>query len=123
MSNISERISKIIGSVGITKTEFAERLNVTQPYISKLSNGGSIPSDRTILDICREFSVSEDWLRTGEGEMFTPITRDEQIASFVGSTLSGEADTFKRRFISMLSRLDESEWEALESIVNKMKMD
>ena len=32
--------------------------------------GGRIPSDRTIADICREFGASEEWLRTGNGAMF-----------------------------------------------------
>ena len=43
--------------------------------------------------------------------------RDEQIASFVGSIQSSEDDSFKKRFISMLSSLDESEWEVLEKMV------
>ena len=35
-----------------------------------------IPSDRTITDICREFNVSEHWLRTGEGDMFIQLSED-----------------------------------------------
>ena len=35
-------------------------------------------------------------LRTGEGEMFIKQTRDEQIASFVGSIQSSEDDSFKK---------------------------
>ena len=49
--------------------------------------------------------------------MFIKRTRDEQIASFIGSIQANEDDSFKKRFISMLSALDESEWEVLEKMV------
>ena len=49
--------------------------------------------------------------------MFIELTRDEEISRFVGETLSDESDTFKKRFISMLSNLDESDWEVLEKMV------
>lgn len=122
MDNINSRISKIIEASGLSKTDFAAKINVSQQYVSKLSKAG-IPSDRTISDICREFGVIEHWLRTGEGEMFVPINRSQEVAEFVGDVLKGEADTFKRRFVAMLARLDESDWEVLEKMVEEMKKD
>ena len=76
-----------------------------------------------VLSICREFNVNETWLRTEDGEMFIDISRDEEIASFVGTVLASESETFKKRFITMLSRLDESDWEVLERMVLEMKKD
>ena len=113
---ISDRIAHLIDVSGMTKTDFASKLNVTQAYISKITNKGSIPSDRLIEDICEKFNVNENWLRTGEGEMFIELSRDEQIAEFVGRTLSTESESFKKRFIAMLAKLDESDWETLEKI-------
>lgn len=46
--------------------------------------------------------------------MFLPVDRDAEIAEFVGKALRGESDTFKKRFIRMLSRLTEDEWTLLE---------
>ena len=46
--------------------------------------------------------------------MFNPISRDLEIAAFMGEVLKGEEVTFKRRLIGVLARLDESEWELLE---------
>ena len=68
MSTINERIGKILSCTGMTKTAFAERLSVSQQYISKVVKSGN-PSDMLIAAICHEFNVSEHWLRTGEGEM------------------------------------------------------
>lgn len=55
-------------------------------------------------------------MRIGEGEMFIELSTDEQIAEFVGRTLSTESESFKKRFIAMLAKLDESDWETLEKI-------
>ena len=78
MSTINERISACIEQSGLTKTAFGERINISQPHVSRLAKDGT-PSDRTISDICREFGVSEVWLRTGEGPMKLPQSEDEEF--------------------------------------------
>ncbi len=111
--SVSGRIQLCINKKGITKTAFAEKLNLSQPYVSQLCSGMKSPSDRTILDICREFNVSEQWLRTGEGEMYIPRDDGDEISAFIGDILTGEPD-FRRRFISVLSRMTPDEWRILE---------
>lgn len=81
--------------------------------------GRSVPSDSAISLICREFNVSEAWLRTGEGAMFLERSRDEELSAFFGDLLAGQPD-FKRRLITVLSRLNESEWELLEQMADKL---
>lgn len=120
---MKDRIQTIIAAKKIKKVDFARRLNISQAFVSELCSGAKSPSDRTISDICREFDVNENWLRTGEGDMFIPITRSQEVAHFVGDVLKGEKDTFKRRFVAMLARLDESDWEVLEKMVEEMKKD
>ena len=117
---INDRISECIKATGLTKTAFAERINLSQPHISKIASGSSTPSDRTIADICREFNVSETWLRTGEGNMFVPLNRDVQLAEFFGDVLHGETPDFRRRFLSALSKLEPDEWVLLEKIITTM---
>lgn len=116
MEGISERIAKVIEQTGMTKTAFAEKLNITQAYVSKISIGNKVPSDRTIMDICREFDVNEYWLRTGEGEMFIQKSRSDEIAAFVGDILRDESD-FRQKFISVLARMTMDEWRLLEKKV------
>ena len=79
MESINDRIAKCIDASGLTKSAFAEKINIGQPFISQLYNGKKKPSDRTISDICREFNVNEVWLRTGEGEMFVRLDKDEEF--------------------------------------------
>lgn len=114
MCTLNKRIQAVIDAQNMKKAEFARRLKVSQPFVSEMCSGAKSPSDRTISDICREFNVNETWLRTGEGEMFVPLNRSQEIADFVGDILRGEEDNFKRRFVAMLARLNESEWEFIE---------
>lgn len=67
-----------------------------------------------IKSICREFNVNENWLRTGEEDMFIKSNRNMDIARLTKSLLLEENDSFKNRFISVLSNLSEDEWEILE---------
>ena len=117
--SLHERIDALIKALGMKKTEFAKRLNLSQPFVSELCSGRSCPSDRTISDICREFDVNETWLRTGEGEMFIEKSREEEIAAFIGNILKGEPD-FRRRLVSVLARLSVEEWQMLERMAKQL---
>ena len=111
---MENRIKKLRRALDLTQQEFAERIGSVQNTITGYETGRRSPSNQVISLICREFDVNEDWLRTGEGEMFVPISRDEEIAAFAGRVLKDEPDTFKKRFMRMLAGLTESEWELLE---------
>ena len=119
---MNERIHAIIVSKGMKKTEFAQKLNISQAYVSQLCSGIKTPSDRTILDICREFDVNEHWLRTGEGEMFIQKSPGDEVSAFVGDILRGEPD-FRQRFITVLARMSPDEWKLLERKVLELAED
>lgn len=119
MQTMADRISWIIQDSGLTKTAFAEKINVSQPFVSQLTAGTSVPSDRTIADICREFKISEAWLRTGDGDPKPILSRDEELAAFFGDVLADQSD-FKRRLLTVLSKLDVEEWALIERMANKL---
>lgn len=120
METVAERIIQVVEALGVSKSDFARKINVTPAYISKLGKfPDSVPSDRTILDICREFNVNEIWLRTGDQRMFVSRSRDEELSAFFGDLLYGQPD-FKRRLIAVLSRLDEAEWGLLEKMADRL---
>lgn len=101
-------------ALGLTQYELAQRIGVSRTNIANYEIGRSNPSDATINLICREFSVREEWLRTGEGEMFRPMDRDEELAEAFGRLLRDDTSDFKKRLFLALSKLDEQAWEALE---------
>lgn len=117
---MKDRIKEIRKALDLTQQKLADELGVQRNTIAMYEMGRTSPSDAIIRSICREFNVNEDWLRTGQGEMFLKQTRDEQIASFIGPLQFDESDSFKKRFISMLAALDVSDWEVLEKMVIMM---
>lgn len=119
MSEINTRISAVVQASGLTKTAFAERLKVSQQHISRLAKDGT-PSDRTILDICREFNVNENWLRTGEGDMFLKLSRDDEIAAYVGRVMADENAFYQQKLLLFLSRLSPEMLQKLESVADEV---
>lgn len=118
--NIGLRISQLIEKLDLKKVEFAEIIKIDQSLISKIISGKRMPSNRTISDICREFDVNEEWLKTGKGSMFVDRTKDEELAYLVGKLLSNEEDSFKKRLIAALLKLDETEWKTVEKIAEEI---
>ena len=122
---MNERLKKLRKTLDMTQQEFADKLRVPRNTIGGYEVGKSNPSDAAVNNICNTFNVNEEWLREGKGEMFIKMTRDEEIATFIGKTLHSEEDSFKKRLISALSALNESDWETLKklalSLVDKEK--
>lgn len=69
---INERIKLLRKEKGLTQKTLASTLGITQSGVSFLEQEGSSVSDQTIKLICTVFNVREEWLRTGEGEMYSP---------------------------------------------------
>lgn len=118
---MKERIKQIRKNERLTQTEFGERIGVKGNTITNYETGLRNPTDAVIKAICREFNVNETWLRTGEGDMFIQLTRDEQIEQFVGELLKDEDDSFKRRIISGLAALDAAGWQVLEEFLDSIQ--
>ena len=92
-------------------------LSISRSAVCKMESGENSPSDQTIALICKEFNVNEDWLRTGEGEMFK-----EKDGSFTEllSELDDSDDDFIKSLITVYMGLDEDSKEALRKIAKGM---
>lgn len=115
----NERIKELRKSLGLTQEKFGERVGLKKSAISQIESGVNGVTDQLRLAVFREFNVNEDWLRTGEGSMFVEPDEDEEIARFVGDVLSGQPD-FRRRLISVLSRMTPDEWALLEVKIREL---
>lgn len=119
--DIVDRLIEIRKKLGYSQAKFASQLGLSRNFINQVENRNKNVSERTVSDICREFDINETWLKTGEGEMFIELTKEEEIASFIGEVLRDEDDSFKKRLISGLAALDETGWEVLESFLNSIQ--
>lgn len=116
---IRDRIGIVREYFQKSQEEFGTILGVTKSTISLLETKKRDPSDRLVRDICREFNVNENWLRTGGGEMFIQRTRNQIITDFLGDLIMEDA-SFKKRLIEALAELDERDWECLEKLATKL---
>lgn len=119
--DIGCRIKQIRKHFNLTQSEFAARLKSVQNTITGYETGRRNPSSQVIELICREFNISEAWLRNGDGEMFIPLTRNEEIFSWATTVSNSENDgEFVQQFAHVLTKLTIDDWKALEHIANLM---
>lgn len=114
-----ERIRELRKCLKLNQTDFGNKIGVKQTTIAGYETGAKNPLDSVIFSICRVFNVSEDWLRTGTGDMFIQRTRNQVITDFLGDLIMDDA-SFKKRLIEALAELDERDWEGLEKLANKL---
>ena len=114
MNNENKRIKEVRKTLGLTLEKFGERIGMKSNSLSQVENGINAVSSQLRTSVCREFHVREEWLRTGEGEMFEERTPDQAIVDFAADLVNVEDDAFKKRLISALARMDEQTWESFE---------
>jgi transcriptional regulator with XRE-family HTH domain len=78
---VNKRVRRARQALNMTQTDFSRAIYVSNGYTAEIENGHRVANDRIIHLISLTFGVSENWLKTGEGEMFQtpPIERNERI--------------------------------------------
>lgn len=118
---INERVKYLRKEVlKLTQQDFSKVLNISRSNMGNIETGQIGLTERIIFDICEKYNVNETWLRTGEGEMFAPMSRSETIAQFAGELMRDEDESFRRQLVEALAQLDEKEWEVLEGIAKRL---
>lgn len=117
---VNERIKELRKALGLTQQKFADKIGVKQNTVAQYEMGRNQPIDTVITLICREFHVNEDWLRYGEGEMFRPQSRNDELTAFMGDLLKNDTQDFRARLVSVLARLDTEEWRLLEKMARQL---
>lgn len=92
MDSVNSRIVALIDSLQIKKGEFADKLQISQAFVSQICSGVRQPSDRTLSDICRVYNVRRQWLEEGIGPMYQPEAEDDEI---VDAVLAGDNEFVK----------------------------
>lgn len=121
METINDRIRTLRKSLGLSQTDFAAKLGCGRGAIKNIEELRTEARPEFIDLLCRIYTVDPVWLETGEGEMFRKLSRQEQIADFVGEALADDSDEFVRQTIAMLAALDEAGWYKLEEAAEAQK--
>lgn len=102
------RVKQLRQELRLSQTEFAGNLGISQQTLSGVENETRPLTDHTIITICSVYGVSEEWLRTGEGEMFPPPPEeDDELIEAFGFLTAEDVDPWKKRlakaFLELLS--------------------
>lgn len=117
---MNTRFKKLRKYLGMSQEAFGARIGITKASISQIEKGTNLASNTTIKAICREFNVSEEWLRNGSGDMFIELSRAELAAQIVGVALGSDDEFITSTFIA-LGQLTPAEWAVVKKFVEKIK--
>ncbi|MEA4986535.1 MAG: helix-turn-helix transcriptional regulator [Anaerovorax sp.] len=116
---IGERIKELRKELKLNQTEFGNRIGLKQTAIGMYENNLRGVADRSILLICKEFGVSEKWLRNGQGEMFINMTQDEKIIALTARLLDNQYN-FKKALLTTILEMTEEEDAVLKALFYKL---
>ena len=114
---MKERLKELRKALDLSQQEFADKIGIKRGTIANYEVGRNEPIDAVVSLICEKFNVSENWLRTGDGEMFPPKDRLDEIATITSDLFNSEPESFKYRLITAISKMSERDLEALEKLV------
>lgn len=114
---MNNRIKRIRKENNMSQEEFGKTIGIGKTSVSKLESGENNPSDQTIILICKEFDINEEWLRTGNGNMKIPINQDDRYSHNIAKLAIADDDTI----IRWVNAIAETNPETLKEIEEFLK--
>ena len=116
---MEKRLRTIRKALGLSQEQLGQALGVSNTAISKLENGENNITEQNIKAICREFDVNENWLRTGQGEMFVELSPDEEFDKLCLEIQLSDDDLIKR-IMRGYWRLDKEDRQAVQRLIDNI---
>lgn len=86
--HVYTRVKQIREKLKLNQAEFAKKIGLSQSTLAMIEVNKRTFSDKHIKLICSEFGVSENWLRTGEGDMFASSPYEKEFLNIFDSLTS-----------------------------------
>lgn len=117
---MNERIKKIRTNAKLTQQEFADKIGIKRNTVALYETGNCGVSDAVIKLICREFSIYEEWLRTGEGEMYN--LPEDRTAAIVADLLDRKSPTYDLilHILERFQQLDPVSQEVIDNFIDDL---
>lgn len=116
---MEERLKELRKTLNLTQQEFAEKIGVKRNTIAQYESGRNAPIDAVITLICRTYGVNETWLRTGEGEMFQPKSRNDELLDYARRIAEGDPGSIQAQLLTVMTRLTDAQWEVLAQVAEQ----
>ena len=98
------RFKELRKALNISQTEFGNKIGLAPSSLSDIENGRKSVSDRIIEILSLKYSVNDEWLRNGKGEMFREPS--DEVGYYVADLLDydGEGNAFYDAIIAMMKK-------------------
>lgn len=116
---VKEQIKELRNRLGLTQQKFADRLGLKRQTIAAYEIGNIEPSDSTILLMCKEFEINEEWLRTGKGKMEAPINEDDRYFHNVSKLTRADDETIIR-WVNAIAETNPTTLKEIEKFMKKI---
>ncbi|MDR2073230.1 MAG: helix-turn-helix transcriptional regulator [Spirochaetaceae bacterium] len=73
-NSVNRRIAALRHALKLTQVEFAKQILISNGFIAAIEVGKRKANDRLLRLMGTTFGVSEEWLKTGAGDMFLKDT-------------------------------------------------
>lgn len=109
METINDRFRQVREALHKSQDVFAQEAGRTRSEIKNIEYGKTSPKEEVIKSVCKTHGINETWLRTGEGEMFLPKTRAEEIGEIVRGAAQADPEEAVKFFQSLLDGMSDAE--------------
>lgn len=116
---MNTRIKELREHLGLSRAAFGDKLGISGDVVNNLERGRVEVKEDRIKLICSVFNVSEEWLRTGKGDINTIKDKNQTISEFAADLIK-EPESFKARLFEAMAKLDEKDWDELEKVFDKL---
>ena len=118
-----ERIQKIRTYNDMTLEEFGQKIGVDKSSLSKIEKGKRNLTKQQLNSICIVYGVSEEWLKTGKGQMLVDRPLADELKEKIDSFIPKEEEDFRLRLVRMILAMDRQDMEKLEQYAKKYLLD
>ena len=119
---MNERLKKLRKELDMTQQEFADSIGIKRSTMATYESGRNEPIDAVISLICKQHGVNENWLRTGEGEMFEELTEQQKILKYTALLLKDKDSAVANAIQTLIvtyEQLDDTSKAVLEKIAKQ----
>lgn len=109
MSTINERFVQAIDALGIKKTQAAKAAKITDASMSTICSGKTTPSTQTITLFCQAFFINQEWIETGNGQMFIPQRGAAEAGEIAAAATRNNPEEARAFFTDLYNGLSEAE--------------
>ena len=82
---MEKRIQAARKAKGLTLKQLGDIIGISESAVSNIERGRNKPSGSTLILLCEKLGIDREWLETGEGDMFAPVSEQDETAKLIES--------------------------------------